>query len=174
MIQAWCALWVSTNYLTKHLTDAMETFDGIGLSWLVCVPYNRSKLGDWISENYLTLTHLTSWFYSKISTVVTDHDFFQPKKTQKYWTMKQNIGWLKVRDLSRGASKLNAKDLCALVEKYMNQIGRPPPIKQDIGVNVENIEHMPESFSIIMVACMQNDYCKHDIHLLDLKIKTFL
>jgi hypothetical protein len=29
--------------------------------------------------------------------------------------MKQNLGWLKIRDLSRGASKLNANDLSAIV-----------------------------------------------------------
>jgi hypothetical protein len=35
MIQSWCALRVSTNDVTKHVTGVMETFDGIGLSWLI-------------------------------------------------------------------------------------------------------------------------------------------
>jgi hypothetical protein len=56
----------------------------------------------------------------------------------------------------------------------MNQNGGPPPIKQDIGGNVENIEHMLERFSIMMAACMKSEYCKHDVHLLHLKIKVFL
>jgi hypothetical protein len=76
--------------------------------------------------------------------------------------------------LSRGASKLNVKDLCALVEKYMHQVGGPPPIKQDIGVNVENIEHMLKKMSMMMTACMQNECYQRSIHLLDLKIKVFL
>jgi hypothetical protein len=88
--------------------------------------------------------------------------------------MKQNMGWLKLRDLTRGASTFIAKDLCDLVEKYMNQYCGPPPIKQDIGGNVDNIEQMLESFSMMMAACMQSEYCKHDIHLLHLKIKVFL
>jgi hypothetical protein len=50
----------------------------------------------------------------------------------------------------------------------------PPPIKQDIGGNVDNIEQMLESFSMMMAGCMQSEYCKHDIHLLRLKIKVFL
>jgi hypothetical protein len=75
-----------------------------------------------------------SWFYSKISTVVTDYDCVQPRTPQKDWTMKQNMGWLKVHDLTRGATKINAKDLCALVEKYMNQIGGPPPIEKTLVV----------------------------------------
>jgi hypothetical protein len=84
--------------------------------------------------------------------------------------MKQNIGWLKVCDLSRGVSTLNAKDLSDLVDKYMNQSGGPPPVKQDIGGNVENIEHLVESFSSMISACMQSQYCKRDVEFLDLKI----
>jgi hypothetical protein len=103
-----------------------------------------------------------------------DYEFVKPRTPQKYWKMKQNMGWLKLRDLSRGASTLNAKYLCTLVQKYMKQNGGDPPIKQDISGNVENIEHMLESFSIMMAACMHSEYCKHDIHLLDLKIKVFL
>jgi hypothetical protein len=60
------------------------------------------------------------------------------------------------------------------VENYMNQSGGPPTIKQDICGNVENIEHILESFSIMMASCMQSEYCKHVIHLLDIKIKVFL
>jgi hypothetical protein len=72
MIQAWCDLRGSTNNFTMHITGVMETFDGLGLSWLVCVPYTGAKLGGWISENYLTVTRLMSWFYSEISTMVSD------------------------------------------------------------------------------------------------------
>jgi hypothetical protein len=56
----------------------------------------------------------------------------------------------------------------------MNQNCGPPTIKQYIGRNVENIGHMMEIFTIMMAVCMQSEYCKHDIHLLDLKIKVFL
>jgi hypothetical protein len=93
---------------------------------------------------------------------VTAAEFIQPRTPQKDWTMKQNMGLLKVRGL------------CALVEKCMNQVGGPPPIKKYIGGNVVNIEHMLERFSIMMAACRQNEYCKRDIHLLDFKIKVFL
>jgi hypothetical protein len=150
------------------------SFNELGLSWLVCVPYTGAKLGGWISENYLSLARLSCWFYSKLSTVVTDFKFIEPRTPQKDWTMKQKIGWLKVRDLSRGVSSLNAKDLSALVDKYMNQSGGPPPIKQYIGGNVENIEHLVESFPSMISACMQSQYCKRDVELLDLKIKVFL
>jgi hypothetical protein len=103
MIQAWCALWGSTHDFRKHVVDVMETFNGLGLSWLVYVPYTGAKLGGWILENYLALARLMCWFYSKLSTVVTDYEFVQPRTPQKDWTMKQNMGWLKLRDLSRGA-----------------------------------------------------------------------
>jgi hypothetical protein len=173
MIQAWCAFMGSTNYFTHHATGVLQSFNELGLSWIVCVPYTRAKLGRWISENYLSLARLSCWFYSKLSTVVTDIKFIEPKTPQKDWTMKQNIGWLKVRELSRGVSSLNAKDLGALVEKYMNQSGGPPTIKKDIGGNIENIEHLVESFSSMISACMQSQYCKRDVELLDLKIKVF-
>jgi hypothetical protein len=140
----------------------------------VCVTYTGAKLGGWIYDNYLSLARLSCWFYSKLSTVVTDFKTIEPRTPQKDWTMKQNIGWLKVRDLSRGVSSLNVKDLSALVDKYMNQSGGPPPIKQNIGGNVENIEHLVESFSSMISACMQSQYCKRDVELLDLKIKVFL
>jgi hypothetical protein len=70
--------------------------------------------------------------------------------------MKQNLGWLKVCDLSRGDSKLNANNVSAIVQKYMYQVGGPPLIKKDIGGSVENIEHMLESFYVTMAACMQD------------------
>jgi hypothetical protein len=88
--------------------------------------------------------------------------------------MKQNLGWLKIRDLSRGAAKMNAKDLSQLVHDYMSQVGGPPPMQQDIGGNVANIEVMLRSLSTMMVACMQSEYTEQEILLLDLKIKVFL
>jgi hypothetical protein len=88
--------------------------------------------------------------------------------------MKQNLIWLKIRDLSRGSSKLNAHYLSALVHKYMYQVGGPPPIKQDIGGSVENIEHMLESLSVTMTACMQDGYSDCDIQLLAYKIKVLI
>jgi hypothetical protein len=45
MIQAWCALRGSTNNFTTHVTGVMETFNGLGLSWLFCDPYTGEKLG---------------------------------------------------------------------------------------------------------------------------------
>jgi hypothetical protein len=69
--------------------------------------------------------------------------------------MTQNTGWPKVKDLSRGASKLNAKDLSKLVHYIIIQEGGPPTTNQDIGGNVESIERMLESLYSVMVICMQ-------------------
>jgi hypothetical protein len=114
-IQAWCDFRGSTHDFMKHVVGVMETFHGLVLSWLVCVHYTGAKLGGWILENYLALARLMCWFYSKLSTVVTFYEFVQPRTPQKDWTMKQNMRWMKLSGLSRGASKLYAKDLCALV-----------------------------------------------------------
>jgi hypothetical protein len=97
MLQARCALRGSTHDFTKHVVGVMETFNGLGLSWLVYFPYTGAKLGGWISENYLALAWLMCWFYSKLSTVVTDYDFFQPRTPQKDWTMKQNMGCINIK-----------------------------------------------------------------------------
>jgi hypothetical protein len=86
---------------------------------MVCVPYNGAKLGGWISENYLALARLNCWFYSMLSTVVAEYKLIEPQTPQQDWTMKQNLGWLKVRDLSIGAAKMNANDLSQLVHNYM-------------------------------------------------------
>jgi hypothetical protein len=56
----------------------------------------------------------------------------------------------------------------------MYQVGGPPTIKQDIGGSIENIEHMLESFSVMMAACMQDGYSDRDIQLLAYKIKVFI
>jgi hypothetical protein len=45
MIKAWCALPGSTHDFMKHIIGVMETFYGLGLSWLVCVPCTGAKLG---------------------------------------------------------------------------------------------------------------------------------
>jgi hypothetical protein len=110
-----------------------------------------------------------------LSTVVTDYKFIEPQTPHQDWTMKQSLGWLKVRYLSRGAATMNAKDISQLVHDYnMAQVGGPPPMKQDIGGNVANIEVMLESLSTMMAACMQSEYTERDIVSLDLKIKVFL
>jgi hypothetical protein len=173
MIQAWCDLRGCTTTFTKHASSTLQSLDDLGISWMVCVPYTGSKLGGWISENYLALARLNYWFYSMLSTVVTEYQFIEPQTPQQYWTMKKSLGWLKVRDLSRGAAKMNAKELIQLVHDYMTQVGGPPPMKQDIGGNVANIEFMLESLSTMIAACMQSEYTEQDIVLLDLKIKVF-
>jgi hypothetical protein len=174
MIQAWCALGGCTTTFTKHANSTLQSLDDLGLSWMVCVPYTGAKLGGWISENYLALERLNCWFYSMLSTVITEYQFIETQTPEQYWTMKQNLGWLKVCDLSRGAAKMNAKDLSQLVHDYMKQVGGPPPMKQGIGGNVVNIKVMLESLSTMMDACMQSEYTGQDILLLDLKIKVFL
>jgi hypothetical protein len=141
---------------------------------MVCVPYTGAKLGGWISENYLALARLNCWFYSMLSTVVTEYQFIEPQTPHQDWTLKQNLGWLKVRDLSRGVAKMNAKDLGQLVHDYMTQVGGPPPMKQDIGGNFANIEVMLESIYTMMAAYMQSEYTEQAIVLLELKIKVFL
>jgi hypothetical protein len=45
MIQAWCTLRGSTNNFTTHVTGFMETFDGLGLSWLVLFHTQVHTLG---------------------------------------------------------------------------------------------------------------------------------
>jgi hypothetical protein len=174
MIQAWFALRGCTTTFTKHASSTLQSLDDLGLLWMVCVPYTGAKLGCWISENYLALERLNCWFYSMVSTVVTEYQFIEPQTPQQDWTIKQNLGWLKLRDLSRGAAKMNAKDLSQLVHDYMTQLVGPPPMKQDIGGNVANIEVMLEIISTMMAACMQSEYTEQDIVLLDLKIKVLL
>jgi hypothetical protein len=123
---------------------------------MVCVPYTGAKLGGWISENCLALERLNCWFYSMLQANVTEYQYIEPHTPQQDWTMKQNLGWLKVHDLSRGGAKMNTKDLSQLVHDYMTQLGGPPPIKQYTGANVANIEIMLESLSTMMDTCMKS------------------
>jgi hypothetical protein len=174
MIQAWCALCGCTTTFTKHASYTLQSLDDIGLSWMVCVPYTGAELGGWISENYLALARLNCWFYSMLSTVVTEYQLIEPQTPQQDWTMKQNLGWLKVRDLSRKVTKINVKDLNQLVHDCMKQVFFTPPTKQYIGGNAANIEVILESISTMKAACMQSEYTERDKVLLDLKIKVFL
>jgi hypothetical protein len=86
--------------------------------------------------------------------------------------MKQNHGWLKARDLNRGTGSLHAVQLSGLVRKHMEHGG--PPLQQDIGGSVTNIEIMLESLASMMGAFMQDSFDGRDINNLDLKIKIFL
>ena len=98
----------------------MESVQSLGLDWCHCVPYKIGKLGGWVSENYLAMCRLLSWFYGSIDEVASDVVFNPPDLEQKKWSKKHNQGWLRARGLNING---NAEELRKRVKEYLLQPG---------------------------------------------------
>ncbi|KAL7571097.1 hypothetical protein ACA910_014708 [Epithemia clementina (nom. ined.)] len=81
------AIEQTTKWLKKRMKygSFVKTTDGLlemvqhlNLDWCRVLGFQRGKLGEWVSENYLGFARLPLWFFSMIDTVAIDEEYQEP------------------------------------------------------------------------------------------------
>ena len=153
-VQEWMANKRKMNPFVQAMKQQFESIDELKLSWIKTLPYKAGRFGGWVSENYLAISRLLKWFYSSLDSIASDEaPWVPPNKPMDKWSMKDNIAWLKERDLPR--AKMNAVELREQVELYITGVEPVPPIVDMSAGPVETVmatvSSLDEMISLIMV-----------------------
>ena len=171
MVHEWMSKRHKCATFVKYTRGALESIQALGLSWCKCIPYKTGKLGGWISEIFLAHARLLHWFYGSIDDVAIDQQFIMPSLPQSSWTKTQNSSWLAIRGLD---AKGNAVELRDRVSRYMNMEGGPPPVKEQEGGPVRNVQEMLFSLRLMISHIMESEMTADMIKNIERHILLFL
>ncbi len=155
----------------RHAEGVLESIQALGLKWCKAIPYSSGKLGGWVSENYLALSRVIKWFYSRLDHIADDKKFVQPCIPQKKWVMDDNKGWLRERGQPLSG---NAAELRERVHNLMTQKGGPPSIVPPGGGPVENVMRCSRALSCMVSKLMVNQVTPGHVFEAQRAVKLFL
>ena len=89
--------------------------------WCDILPYNDGQFGNWISDNYLSMSRLSPWFYTCLHKVMKN--YVEPSRPVKEWTKGDCKKWLKFRDLKLDC--VTVKDLRSRILDYKSMLTVP-------------------------------------------------
>lgn len=119
-------------YNEKHssycrlVKDTLKEILGMTIrDWCDILPYSDGHFANWISDNHLAMTRLSSWYYVSLKRVLIN--YVEPNIPINNWPKKDCKTWLKIRDLLR-TEKLSLPELRNLVIFHKKQNVIPPII----------------------------------------------
>ena len=79
----------------RETKDVLQSIEDLCLSWCKVQPFTGGRFGGWVSENFLGLSRLLQWLYSRLDLMASDKDpFVTPTKDLKKWYSHELKGWL--------------------------------------------------------------------------------
>jgi hypothetical protein len=130
-INNWLSKINKYSSFLKTTEGILESVEKLKLPWLKVLGYPKGKFGGWVAENFLALTRIQLWFYTRLERISDDSITTElPGSDPSKWLKQDNIRWLKQRGEPTEGSALYLRNEVA---RLMNQVGGPPPImKNDI------------------------------------------
>ena len=170
-IQEWMKLRGKYQTFLAYATGKLEKVQQLHLPWCRSLPYSQGKLGGWVSENYVALAHLMTWFYSMIGFIAADPTFVAPNRPQHQWTMVHNRGWLSCRGLDVSG---NAEDLRTRVQVCMSYGENTPKPLGPRGGSVTKPVNVICAMRTLISHLMQKVSSEEKVQHIEYLIKVFL
>jgi hypothetical protein len=153
MAQRWLKNKGKSPAFIKETAKLLEWVEDLKLSWCKVIPYRGGKLGGWVSENYLALSRLLRWVYSRLDELAVDREpFVEPDLPLDRWTVKPLNEWLRIRGLSQSGLK---DDKYKRVKGHLEGPGPTPPIMAEtagpVSVVLATIEALDDMIALLMV-----------------------
>ena len=156
----------------KIINNLMDDVMELNLSWVNLQPYLEGKLGTWVSENYLGFARISPWFYSSsLPLLQIPPPHTDPSTLQKNWTKKQNLSWLRARQLD---TKGNARTLRQRVASFLLGPEPIPPIIPPIGADLSDVLKLVHAHHHMVSTLMVNKVTIECIQIAENAIKVFL
>jgi hypothetical protein len=141
------------------------------LGWLKMLPYKGDRLGGWVSENYVSFSRVSRWFYLILDELKPDNEPYKdPVGNQNTWKAVENRLWLKARGLK---SEGKAKEVQERVAEYL-AAENVPPILPSPGGSVQEIHQLVHSMYNMVKSVMVFEVDDDAIRMADFHIKQFL
>ncbi|KAL7573340.1 hypothetical protein ACA910_011703 [Epithemia clementina (nom. ined.)] len=172
------AIEQTTKWLKKRMKygSFVKTTDGLlemvqhlNLDWCRVLGFQRGKLGERVSENYLGFARLPLWFFSMIYTVAIDEEYQEPLGDSRNWNKKENTSWLSARGLDKKGS---AQELKERVQTSLQQTNIPLP-RQSSG-SVKGVVDVWKSLHSLLQIVMRTGEDAIKTEEIDFWVKRFL
>jgi hypothetical protein len=162
-VEEWMSNKGKCSAFLDEATSVLQGVEHLHLSWCKLQPFSGGKIGGWVSENFLGLSRVLKWLYSRLDQVASDKEpFVQPETQLEKWLAKDLKRWLLIRGLPNDG--LKHENLSSVSEYYqqLQQAGEPLPniIEEPAGPVRDvllTLESLDDMIAVLMVESIQND-----------------
>jgi hypothetical protein len=162
-VEEWMSNKGKCSAFLSEATAMLQGLEDLNLSWCKLQPFSGGKFGGWVSENFLGLSRVLKWLYSRLDEVATDKEpFVQPETPLKKWLAKDLKRWLQIRGLPNDG--LKHENLISVSEYYkkLREEGEPLPCivdepagpVRDVLLTLESLDDM---IALLMVDSIEDD-----------------
>ena len=155
----------------KMVSGILGNIKKLNIEWCKILEYpTTDTTGGWVSENFLAMGRLGTWFYQMIYFLPLKEKYTDPVTNVTTWTKQQCEKWLNVRGLEKTG---NVAELKNKINDYIN--GDNCPIikkKHDIGMN--DIMELIYATCLLIKKLICNNTTFDDITRVESLIRLFL
>jgi hypothetical protein len=169
--------WLNMKRLyTMFLTftkDVLEPIERMDLDWCKLLKYpSTEKFGGWVSENFLGMSRICTWFYSLLHFLPQTYSYEDPPTDLplKEWSTNQLRGWLEARKLPKNGKIC---DMIITIQGHKDK-NTEPKIQANTNVLVADLLRMFYSLNKMLSYMMSMNTTKDDIDKLEAIIRMFL
>jgi hypothetical protein len=139
--------------------------------------YNTDKFGGWVMENYKSLCKLAPWLYHCFEDAALQKPtpFVMPTKARSAWTLVENKGYLRSRDIAT-PKNMNAKAAKIAVNELFDRAGGPPDavLNAASAVDPRDMRRLWWSCSSMFKDLMRVKHDTATINRTDARVRAFL
>jgi hypothetical protein len=162
-VETWMSNKGKSTAFVEETQEVLRGIEDLNLSWCKVQPFTGGKFGGWVSENFLGLSRLLKWLYSRMDEVASDKEpFVEPNLPLNKWLAPSLKGWLKARKLPHDG--LKAYNLGVVAEYYrcLTEEGKPlPEIVDEPAGPVQDVlltlESLDDLMALLMVESIEDE-----------------
>ena len=170
-VGSWIRLMNQTPNFLSLVKGKLRMIKKMNIEWCKILEYPRTeKTGGWVSENFVAMVRLCTWFYSILKNLPINEQYNDPTTNYTTWKLKECEKWLQVRGIVKNG-KLN--DLKLQIGDYFKN-KNIPPIKKKNDIGISNIMDLIQSTQEMIKTMMSLETTKRDIKKLEALIRVYL
>jgi hypothetical protein len=147
------------------------------VQYLPLAAYNTDKFGGWVMENFKSLCKLAPWLYRcfEEDALQPPTPYVMPETPRKKWTQKENIGYLRARDIDAPSNMLSAPAKLAVDALFCLPGGPPEPVVHAASkVTPQDMRRLWLACSTMFKDLMRVDHDTVSINRTDARVRAFL
>ena len=138
----------------------LQKIECLQLDWCRIIAFRKETFGGWISENWLALSRVMKWFFSRLDDLSEDPPYEEPTTHPSAWKHDELKDWLRAHGLPRVGNK------AYLEEQVLRYIGEDadlpyPDLVQPSGPEFSVVMDMLVSMQVMTSRIMVTTVCAH-------------
>lgn len=168
--------WMKPNYdmegFVKQSQQNMQNVASLGLGWCRLPPKFGGKFVGSLSENWISLTRISTWLYSALPSYGRKERFRPPSYRQDRWLKKHNIAWLKDRGLPYTGSAEEVRNQVSYYQNLPTHL-QPKPLSETRG-NIAVVINVVLYLQYMFSWCLKDSYeSVAEVDFIDVRVRVF-